>query len=53
MVLCGNGHAVKATVEISDDLYRRAKAEAALRERHARFLAEPRSARWQASLFSY
>jgi hypothetical protein len=32
-----NGLAMKTTVELSDDLYRRAKAEAALRERHARF----------------
>jgi hypothetical protein len=32
-----NGLAMKTTVEVSDDLYRRAKAEAALRERHARF----------------
>jgi hypothetical protein len=40
MVLCRNGHAMKITVEVSDDLYRRAKAEAALRGRKLKDLVE-------------
>ena len=35
-----NGRAMKTTVEVSDDLYRRAKAEAALRGRKLKDLVE-------------
>jgi hypothetical protein len=40
MVLCRNGQAMKTTVEVSDDLYRRAKAEAALQGRKLKDLIE-------------
>ena len=40
MVLCQFGRAVKTTVEVSDDLYRRAKSEAALRGRKLKDLVE-------------
>jgi hypothetical protein len=36
------GRAVKTTVEVSDDLYRRAKSEAALRGRKLKDLVEER-----------
>jgi hypothetical protein len=40
MVLCRLGRAMKTTVEVSDDLYRRAKSEAALRGRKLKDLIE-------------
>ena len=39
-VLCHLGCAMKTTVEVSDDLYRRAKSEAALRGRKLKDLVE-------------
>lgn len=39
-VLCQIGYAMKTTVEVSDDLYRRAKSEAALRGRKLKDLIE-------------
>ncbi len=40
MGLCNRKRAMKTTVEISDDLYRQAKAEAALRGRKLKDLIE-------------
>ncbi|MFL4971123.1 MAG: hypothetical protein ACJ8D4_01250 [Xanthobacteraceae bacterium] len=40
MVLCDLERAMKTTVEVPDDLYRRAKAEAALRGRKLKDLVE-------------
>jgi hypothetical protein len=40
MVLCELSTSMKTTIEVSDDLYRRAKAEAALRGRKLKDLVE-------------